>query len=75
MVSYLYYLFGYSFKVYRFRLKYHPEQGQQRRDERRQNLLKRQEVFNEMSLNGRFDGLALSFENAEQLIRLLNEGY
>lgn len=59
---------------FRFRLKYHPEEGKQHVEERQKNLQKRLEIFNELLVNGRFDELGLSYEKAESIIRIFNEG-
>jgi len=58
----------------RFRQKYHPEEGKQRREEQRQNLQKRLQVFMELIDGGSFKGISMSYEYAEQLIRLMDTG-
>ena len=60
--------------LFRFRQKYHPEEGKQRREEQRQNLQKRLEIFKEFMTAGRFDGLEMNWENAEKIIRLMDAG-
>lgn len=55
-----------------FRQKYHPEEGKQRREEQRQNLQKRLQVFMELIDGGSFKGISMSYEYAEQLIRLMD---
>lgn len=70
-----FYLLVGIFKSQRFRLKYHPEDGKQYREEQRVNLHNRLKIFNEFLEAGRFDRLAVSYEHAEQLIRMMDAGF
>ncbi|KAL7069730.1 hypothetical protein ACQ4LE_011169 [Meloidogyne hapla] len=55
-----------------FRRKYHPLESKERRTERRQHIQKRLQIFNELFDSKKLDGLTLSYEHAEQLIRFMD---
>nr|CAD2164135.1 unnamed protein product [Meloidogyne enterolobii] len=52
--------------------KYHPVESKERRTERRQHILKRLQIFNELLDANKIDALTLSYEHAEQLIRFMD---
>ena len=55
-----------------FKQKYHPDDSVKRKEELKNFLQRRVEIFNEFSENGKFKDLKLDCENQDTLIRLLD---
>jgi len=55
-----------------FKQKYHPDESVKRKDELRDMLKKRIEVFQEFMEQGKFDGLSLDGEKQDALIKVLD---
>ncbi len=58
--------------MYRFKLKYHPEDSVKRREELRNMLLKRIDVFVDFFGKGKFNGVSIDGDQSEQLIKVLD---
>lgn len=60
--------------IFRFRLKYKPDDSKKQKDAQLQNVKRRLEIFNEMKEQGQLDGFTLDYGNAESIIRMLDSG-
>ena len=55
-----------------FKEKYHPNDGQKRKEVIQRRIVKRLEVFNDIEKSGNMENLELNFENEGNLVKLLN---
>lgn len=61
--------------IFRFRLKYHPEDSKAFKEQQQSALKKRLEVFNFFIENGLIEKINLDYLNAANIIRLLDSGF
>lgn len=59
---------------YRFKVKYHPEDGSKRKGELKSNVQNRLAAFKKLLSMGRIDSTPLEIGNVEAIIRLLDSG-
>uniref|UniRef100_A0A1I7ZBG3 Serrate RNA effector molecule homolog n=1 Tax=Steinernema glaseri TaxID=37863 RepID=A0A1I7ZBG3_9BILA len=55
-----------------FRFKYHPSEIKKRKDEQKELIQKRLEIFNEFESRGLIDKIRLDFDNAREIIQLMD---
>ncbi|KHN86405.1 Serrate RNA effector molecule -like protein [Toxocara canis] len=55
-----------------FRLKYHPEESGKRKEEQRENVLRRLAIFEEMLADGKIAKLRMDFDCAAEIIRIMD---
>ena len=55
-----------------FKEKYHPNDGQKRKEVIQRRIVKRLEVFNDIEKSGNLENLELNFESEGNLVKLLN---
>ena len=60
--------------LFRFRLKYKPEEAKKQKEAHLENVQKRLQIFNELREQGQFDKFTFDFGDAEAIIRMLDSG-
>lgn len=58
--------------LFRFRLKYHPDESAKRKAEQKENVHRRLEIFQELQEKGRFNNLHIEFESAVDIIHIMD---
>jgi hypothetical protein len=58
--------------LFRFRLKYHPEDSLKRKEQHKTNVAKRFEIFQELQSKGWIDKARLDYNNGRHLIKLMD---
>jgi hypothetical protein len=60
--------------MFRFKYKYHPDEYSKRREEQRQIIKKRLEIFMELKTKGYLDDVSVDIDNQRALTRFLDAG-
>jgi hypothetical protein len=63
-----------SIVIFRFKYKYHPDEYSKRREEQRQIIKKRLDVFMELFNKGYLDDVSIDIENQRALTKFLDAG-
>lgn len=61
-----------DFEIFRFRFKYHPTDSIIFKEEHKECIQKRLNIFNSLVENGRINSTKLDYTNAENIIRLMD---
>ncbi len=65
---------NFSFFLFRFKYKYHPDEYPKRREEQRQTIKKRLEIFMDLYNKGYLNDVSVDIENQRGLTRFLDAG-
>jgi len=67
-------LLTFSLTFFRFRVKYHPIDSQQRKDEHQASIERRLEVFQQLTNRGWIERSRLDVDNGRNILKLLDGG-
>ncbi len=61
-------------KIFRFKLRYHPDENHKRRNEHNAFILKRLEVFMDLMNKGWLENVSSEFDKSKEIIKFLDAG-